>query len=93
MKVLMIGDVVGEGGCDFLCLKLPNIRKNQQLDLVVANGENSAAENGISHKSMRSLMNAGVDVITTGNHAFRNHQMAEMFEQSEFLLRPINFPP
>ncbi|GHU84704.1 metallophosphoesterase [Clostridia bacterium] len=93
MKVLMIGDVVGEGGCNFLCLKLPNIRRSKQLDLIVANGENSAAENGISHKSMRSLMNAGVDVITTGNHAFRNHQMEEMFEQCEFLLRPINFPP
>jgi metallophosphoesterase (TIGR00282 family) len=38
-------------------------------------------------------LNAGVDVITTGNHAFRNHRIEEVFEQNEFLLRPVNFPP
>ncbi|MDR1354193.1 MAG: YmdB family metallophosphoesterase [Oscillospiraceae bacterium] len=93
MKILMLGDVVGDIGCDFLNCRLPGIKRLHQLDLVVANGENSAASNGVSFPSVRKLRNAGVDVITTGNHAFYNRQSSELFGKYNFLLRPANSPP
>ncbi|MDR1260553.1 MAG: YmdB family metallophosphoesterase [Oscillospiraceae bacterium] len=92
MKVLMIGDVVGEAGCEFLCCRLPEIIKRLNIDVVIANGENSAAGNGVSYKSVKKLVSAGVDVITTGNHAFRKKQAARLFSECDFLLRPINLP-
>ncbi|MDO4731615.1 MAG: TIGR00282 family metallophosphoesterase [Clostridia bacterium] len=93
MNILAIGDVVGEGGCEFLRSKLPSLKKDYSIDLVIANGENSAKKNGISRESMNHIFNSGVDVITTGNHCFQNHQIYDCFENEPFLLRPANYPP
>ena len=62
MKVLAIGDVYGKSGCEFLLKKLPTIKKEYQIDLVIANGENSAEGNGILPGSAELLFSAGVDV-------------------------------
>ena len=71
MNILAIGDVVGSIGCKFLRAHLPQLKKVKGVDLVIANGENSADGNGITPTSARFLFDSGVDVITAGNHTFR----------------------
>lgn len=92
MNILAIGDVVGSIGCEFLRSRLPALKKEKNIDLVIANGENSADGNGITPFSMRHLFSSGVDVITTGNHAFRRKEIFEAFDDNDFLIRPANYP-
>ncbi|MCI9575724.1 MAG: TIGR00282 family metallophosphoesterase [Clostridiales bacterium] len=93
MNILAIGDVTGSIGCKFLRAHLPQLKKIKQVDLVIANGENSADGNGITPASAQFLFDSGVDVITAGNHSFRRREMYEVFDREETLLRPANFPP
>ena len=93
MNILAIGDVTGSIGCKFLRAHLPQLNKIKQVDLVIANGENSADGNGITPASAQFLFDSGVDVITAGNHSFRRREMYEVFDREETLLRPANFPP
>lgn len=92
MKILAIGDIVGSVGCRFLREKLPSMKKNLGIDLVIANGENSADGNGITPTSADYIFSSGVDVITGGNHSFRRKECYPYYDQSPFLLRPANFP-
>ena len=92
MNILAIGDVVGSVGCQFLRQRLPAIKKQYGIELVIANGENSADGNGILPTSARYLYDSGVDVITTGNHSFRRRESYELYDSDETLLRPANFP-
>ena len=92
MKVLAIGDVVGSIGCKFLRTQLPTLKKEKNIDLVIANGENSADGNGITPASAEHLFASGVDVITTGNHTFRRKESYELFDSEDCLLRPANYP-
>ena len=92
MNILAIGDIVGNKGCEFLRDRLPSLKKLKEIDIVIANGENSADGNGITKKSADYLFKSGVDVITTGNHAFRRHEIYSMFEENDALIRPANFP-
>ena len=91
MNILAIGDVVGSNGCKFLRSKLPDLKKEKQIDMVIANGENSADGNGITPFSADYLFKSGVDVITTGNHAFRRREIYDTFDQEEYLIRPANY--
>lgn len=91
-KLLFIGDVVGNAGCDFLAENLGSIKKNYGIDITVVNGENSAQGNGITSHSAKAIINAGADVITTGNHAFRRREAYEIYE-NDFIIRPANYPP
>lgn len=93
MKLLFIGDVVGQGGCDFLREHLPAWKREHGVDLVVANGENSAVGNGLLPHSADHLFTSGVDVITTGNHAFRRRESFPLYDSCEFLIRPANYGP
>ncbi|MBP3380778.1 MAG: TIGR00282 family metallophosphoesterase [Ruminococcus sp.] len=90
-NLLFVGDVVGQSGCDFLQNKLRQVKKLYDIDVIVVNGENSAQGNGISPKSANAILRAGADVITTGNHAFRRRESAEVFA-SEYIIRPANYP-
>lgn len=92
MKILAIGDVVGSVGCEFLRDTLPDLKKAHGIDLVIANGENSADGNGITPFSANHLFSSGVDVITTGNHSFRRREIFPKFESEPHLIRPANFP-
>lgn len=92
MNILAIGDVVGSIGCKFLRAHLPQLKKLKGIDLVIANGENSADGNGITPTSANFLFDSGVDVITAGNHTFRRKESYEFFDSCESLLRPANFP-
>jgi len=92
VNILAIGDVVGTVGCRFLRARLPALKKAEKIDLVIANGENSADGNGITPSSAEYLFSSGVDVITAGNHTFRRKESYDTFEENPFLLRPANFP-
>lgn len=92
MNILAIGDVVGSVGCQFLREKLPQLKKLKGIDLVIANGENSADGNGITPVSADFLFKSGVDVITTGNHSFRRKESYALYDDSPFLVRPGNYP-
>ena len=93
MNILCLGDVVGQAGCDCVRSKLPGLKAQYQVDLVVANGENSAEGNGVLPHSARHLFDSGVDVITTGNHALRRRESYDLFDQEIGLIRPANFHP
>ena len=92
MNILAIGDVVGSVGCAFLRERLPVIKKQYGVDVVIANGENSADGNGILPASARHLYDSGVHIITTGNHSFRRRESYELYDRDETLLRPANYP-
>lgn len=92
MNILAIGDVVGSVGCEFLRQRLPQLKKLKAVDLVIANGENSADGNGLMPSSAEFLFTSGVDVITTGNHAFRRKESYSLYDECETLIRPANFP-
>lgn len=92
MNILAIGDIVGSVGCKFLREHLSSIKKLKGIDLVIANGENSADGNGLTPKSVQYLFDSGVDVITSGNHSFRRRESYDLYDSCPSLLRPANYP-
>ena len=90
MKLLFIGDVVGEVGCLFLQKQLPKLKKDYQIDIAVVNGENSANGNGITAYSSKQIFRAGADIITTGNHAFQRRTDWKIFD-NDCIIRPANY--
>lgn len=92
MNILALGDVIGGVGCRFLRKHLPALKKIKGIDLVVANGENSADGNGLTPASAQYLFDSGVDVVTSGNHSFRRRESYDFYDSCPFLLRPANFP-
>lgn len=94
MKILAIGDVVGEPGRRLLEEFLPELRRQFAPDFVMVNGENAAHGHGISESIARSwLDDFGIDVITTGNHAFDVKGIESTYQKEPRLLRPANYPP
>lgn len=93
MNILVLGDVVSDIGCEFVRKKLPAFKKLKMIDFTVANGENSAAGNGITPFSAEHLFTSGVDFITTGNHAFRRKEVYDFLDECENILRPYNYSP
>jgi len=92
MKVLYIGDVVGKSGRKAVLDHLPRLRQELSLDFVVVNGENSAHGFGITGAICDQFFEAGVDVITTGNHAWDQREIIDYIETEPRLLRPVNYP-
>lgn len=91
MIAVFIGDVVGSIGCTALSKALPEIKREYGADIAIVNGENSADNNGISSESAQMIYNAGADIITSGNHAFKRHSINGEYERRDTLLRPANF--
>ena len=92
MKILFLGDVVGAAGCTFLEQRLWGVRKLLGADFVVANGENASVGNGLLPADAKRLKNAGVDVITTGNHVFNRWELRALLDEDSALLRPHHYP-
>ncbi len=93
MNILMIGDVVGKPGRKAVAGLLPLLREELALDLVIANGENAAAGRGLTEKTAKELFEAGVDVITSGNHIWDQKEIMSVIDQETAILRPLNYPP
>lgn len=92
MKVLVIGDVVGEPGRRAIAKSLPRLVANHAVDLVIANGENVAGGFGITPDLAHELFELGISVITTGNHAWDKKEIVEFIRHEPRLLRPANYP-
>ena len=93
MRVLFLGDLVGSCGRDAVIRILPRLRQQHHLDYVVANGENVAGGRGITPKIADQLFDAGVDVISGGNHTFRYREIYPYLDNEAAILRPANYPP
>lgn len=92
LRILAVGDVCGEAGCERLLCTLPKFKKDNNVDLVIVNGENSAASNGISKNSASTLIAAGADVITGGNHTLHRKDFRCLLDENDYFLRPDNMP-
>ena len=91
MKILFLGDIVGNSGCDAVKKNLPNEILKHKIDFVIANGENAATTGvGITEEITKKLFLSGVDVITTGNHVWDQKETLEHIEREDRLLRPEN---
>jgi len=94
MKVLFIGDIFGKTGRRMLRCILPNLKKEREIDLVIANVENSAHGRGATPKILEELRRVGVDFFTSGNHIWQNRTIYEtLADQNSDLIRPANYPP
>lgn len=86
----MLGDIYGKTGREAIAAILPELRKKYNPDWVIANGENTTAGNGLSAKHAKSLREAGIDIITSGNHIFSRLDWPEVLNNCEYILRPHN---
>jgi metallophosphoesterase (TIGR00282 family) len=94
MKILMFGDIIGEPGRKAIQKILPVWKEKHQPDLIIANGENLAHGAGITEKSLQQITEAGIEVVTSGNHVFDKKEALGIFENKKYLLiRPLNWPP
>jgi metallophosphoesterase (TIGR00282 family) len=92
MKVLFIGDIVGSPGRQIVKDRLADLVQHRGIDLVVANGENSASGFGITPRIVEEFLQLGIAVITGGNHSWDRREIMEFMPHEPRLLRPANFP-
>jgi len=90
IPILCIGDVVGKPGREVLAEKLPGLIDARNIGLVVCNAENAAGGSGLTAEIFTRLLDAGVDVVTLGDHAFRKKQIIPTLETSDRIVRPAN---
>jgi hypothetical protein len=93
VKLLFIGDIVGQPGRRAVKELLPKLRERHALDFVIANGENSAGGSGITPKTAGEIFSSGVDVITSGDHLWDQKEVMELLANEKRFLRPLNYPP
>ncbi|MBI4498601.1 MAG: TIGR00282 family metallophosphoesterase [Chloroflexi bacterium] len=93
MRMLMIGDVVGKPGRRALATLVPELRSRLKLDLVIANGENAAGGRGLTLDTAQEILDAGVDIITSGNHIWDQKEIFPYLDSELPILRPLNYPP
>ena len=92
MRILMIGDVIGKPGRQAIRSLVPDLRREYSIDLVIANGENTAGGFGITLDTAYELLENGVDVLTSGNHIWDQKEIIPHMNESLPLLRPANYP-
>lgn len=93
MKMLFLGDVVGPKGMQAVERDLPVLIRQFKPDFVMVNGENAHVRNGITKEEAERLHYAGADIITGGNHSFRQKNIYDFLDECNYLLRPANFSP
>jgi 2',3'-cyclic-nucleotide 2'-phosphodiesterase len=93
VKILFIGDIVGQPGRRAVKMLLPRLREQYGLDFVIANGENSAGGNGTTVRTAEEIFAAGVDVITSGDHLWDQKEVMELLARERRFVRPLNYPP
>jgi len=91
MRILAVGDIVGESGVRKLKEVLPKIKKEEKIDFVITNGENSAGGMGISEKIYREMLDLGINAITMGNHTWGKKDIFKFIDEPQ-ILRPANYP-
>jgi len=92
MRILFLGDIVGRSGRDAFVERVPALRAELALDLLVVNGENASHGFGLAPDMARAFLAAGADVITLGNHSWDRREIIPYMEEERRVVRPINFP-
>jgi len=92
MKILFIGDIVGNPGREAVMKLLPVLKEEHKLDFVIANAENAAGGSGITPKVAEELFSSGIDVLTSGDHIWKKREIFDIIDKDERILRPVNFP-
>ena len=92
IRILFLGDVVGEPGRKAVIARLAGLKEEEDIDFIVVNGENAAGGRGITSKISIDLLRAGAAVITTGDHVWDQREIVDYFPTEPRLLRPVNYP-
>jgi metallophosphoesterase (TIGR00282 family) len=92
VKLLFIGDIVGQPGRRAVSDLVPRLRERHGLNLVIANGENAAGGSGITPKTAAEIFAAGVDIITTGDHLWDQKDVVDLLANEPRFVRPLNYP-
>ncbi|MGI6227817.1 MAG: TIGR00282 family metallophosphoesterase [Peptococcales bacterium] len=93
MKIMVIGDIVGNTGRLVIKKLLPQLLRKHSIDMVIANGENAAGGNGITKEVADELFNNHIDVITMGNHVWDKREIIKFIDSQPNIVRPANYPP
>src|SRR5437868_1830314 len=93
MRILFIGDIVGPPGVTFLKVALPALIAQEGIDLVIANAENAVNGSGLSPSVYRKIREAGVDLVTLGDHVYKKQEIVATLEKEDRVCKPANFPP
>ena len=91
MKILVVGDIIGNAGVKELKKQLIKIKNEKQIDFVIVNGENSAEGMGITEKNFKDIVEAGADVVTMGNHTWGKKDIFKFIDDPK-IIRPANYP-
>lgn len=92
LRILLVGDVVGEPGLQRLAEELPRLTQQYAADFVIVNGENVYEGKGIRHSDAETIFRAGANVITSGNHIWEKWQSKDVLANNRNVLRPLNYP-
>lgn len=90
MRILAVGDIVGESGVQKLKVTLPKLKKEEQIDFVITNGENAAGGMGITEKNYKDILSCGTDVVTMGNHTWAKKEIFNFINDTK-IIRPANY--
>jgi metallophosphoesterase (TIGR00282 family) len=93
MRILFIGDIVGRPGVCFVKDAVPLLRRAEGLDFVIANAENASGGTGLLPSAYRQLREAGIDLVTLGDHIYKKQDIIPVLEKDERTCKPANFPP
>jgi metallophosphoesterase (TIGR00282 family) len=93
MLILVIGDIIGQPGRQAVCQFLPDLQEQYAFDMVIANAENAAGGFGLTSAIAIELIEAGIDVLTSGNHIWAQKEIIPYLEDELPILRPLNYPP
>ncbi len=93
MLILAVGDIIGKPGRQATQELLPGLRQQYGLDLVIANAENTAGGLGVTPTTAKEVLDAGVDVLTSGNHIWARKEIIPYLDGEMPILRPLNYPP
>jgi metallophosphoesterase (TIGR00282 family) len=92
LRILMIGDVIGKPGREAVRALLPGLKREQSIDFVICNGENTAGGFGLTADTASELLESGVDVLTSGNHIWDKKEIVPYLDEGLPLIRPANYP-
>jgi metallophosphoesterase (TIGR00282 family) len=93
MRILFLGDIVGQPGVVFVKRALPVVIAQDGIDLVIANAENASGGSGLTPGAYRQLRQAGVDLVTMGDHIYKKQDIIPTLEEDGAICKPANFPP
>ncbi len=93
MRALFLGDIVGNCGREAVVQAVPALRRELDLDYVIANGENCTGGRGLTPRHADELFDCGVDLISGGNHTFQHKELYPYLESNQGITRPMNYPP